>query len=220
FKNWNWSTLSCVKTREARQKQISQTIGEYLTSSLPVLTGYVAIAPPPVAVNNYDGTAGGTVTCQPGSTYSAAAFNCVNSEGDITSPTSIGSSATNGTIAAAAASYEGTGTNVGSSVDYGNKACAYAVNQVLGLSGVPSIDGNSVQLMKDELDGGRGVPVSAGDARAGDIVVWKTNTVSHVGICYDANCSQVISNSSSARAFTQKSGTNFLGVQGEIYRVK
>ena len=74
--------------------------------------------------------------------------------------------------------------------------------------------------MEQELRAGRGYSVSTADAQAGDIVVWKTDTVSHVGICYNENCSQVVSNSSANATFTNISGTTFLGVPGRIYRVK
>ena len=115
-----------------------------------------------------------------------------------TSGLTAGGGAGNGDIAAAAAAYQNTNTSGGP--DGGNLACAWAVNNVLKNAGIPPIDGDSVPAMEQALAGGRGTQVQQSGAQAGDIVIL--GGMSHVGICYDANCTQVISNSSSNATFS------------------
>jgi len=169
--------------------------------------------------STYTPNVGSRTSCAAGSTYSAPneddpTGTCFNdTTGEATDPIYSASA-----IANAAASYFGANTSSGP--EGGNKACAWAVNNILKSEGIAPIDGNLVYDMEQELRAGRGYSVSTADAQAGDIVVWKTDTVSHVGICYNENCSQVVSNSSANATFTNISGTTFLGVPGRIYRVK
>lgn len=124
-----------------------------------------------------------------------------------------------GDIASAIDGYRGTFTGNGpAATEAGNKACAWAVNNVLQNAGVAPIDGLSVQSMKDELDAGRGTSVSAADAQRGDIIVWKEGRVSHVGFCDNDGCTKTISNSSGDAKFISTQRT-FGGVEGKIYRV-
>lgn len=108
----------------------------------------------------------------------------------------------------------------------GNKACAWAVNQVLQTSGVAPIDGLAVASMATQLDNGRGTPITdLSQAQKGDIIVWQgvgdnNRTVSHVGFCDNSMCTQTSSNSSSAAVFqTNPYGQVLNGVQGRVYRV-
>lgn len=105
-----------------------------------------------------------------------------------------------GDIAAAALAYQGANTSAGP--DNGNLACAWAVNNVLQSAGIAPIDGNSVYSMEQALIGGRGTGVDQYTAQAGDIVIF--GGMSHVGICENAGCTQVLSNSSSNATFTSE----------------
>jgi hypothetical protein len=127
-----------------------------------------------------------------------------------------------GNIAAAALAYRGTDTSAGP--DGGNKACAWAVNNVLASAGVAPIDGASVENMETALSSGRGSLVgtdqNTSNTQPGDIVIWKSSTFSHVGICVDSGCSQVISNSSGNASFTNVTPVNFNGSwNARIYHV-
>lgn len=122
-------------------------------------------------------------------------------------------------VCSAAAAYQGASTAAGP--DGGNKACAWAVNNVLSKAGVGSLDGASVSGMESALQSGRGVAVAQSAANCGDIVVEGSD--SHVGICLNSGCTQVISNSSSHASFTWISGPTFAPSYGtsnfRIYRV-
>jgi hypothetical protein len=105
----------------------------------------------------------------------------------------------------------------------GNLACAWAVNKVLSDAGVPPLDGDSVRQMETALQGGRGTRINQSSAQPGDIVIVTDGARAHTGICLNTGCSQVISNSSSNKSFSWKSGPDFApsygaGV-GRIYRV-
>jgi hypothetical protein len=213
----SWTTFNCTANRP-----MSGTIGDLLQQSG---VGGVSVVPTPLSGSTF-GTA-----CPDGSAPSVTENGnvCIGANGAVTPAQStancdptlgcFNNTATSGDIAAAAAAYYNTDTSAGP--DGGNKACAWAVNNILQNDGIaPLGDGVSVASMWDALQyGGRGTPVDQSSAQAGDIVVWKTDTVSHVGICYSADCSQVISNSSSRATFSNFSGTTLLGVQGRIYRV-
>jgi len=129
---------------------------------------------------------------------------------------------TYGTIADAAARFEGFVTRGIPNTDDGNKACAWAVNEIITSQGYATLgDGYTVASMRDALaNQGRGEYVPTSDAQPGDIIVWKTDRVSHIGICESEGCTSAISNSSSERAFTNRSGPVFQGVVGQVYRLK
>lgn len=109
-------------------------------------------------------------------------------------------------ICTAARNYRGTSTAAGPSG--GRLACAWAVNNVLANANVSRVDGDSVRDMESVLRGGRGARIEASAAQCGDIVLV-TGASNHVGICLNAGCSQVISNSSSRRSFSWMSGPTF-----------
>ncbi len=122
-------------------------------------------------------------------------------------------------ISTAANAYRGTSTASGPGD--GRLACAWAVNNVLRNAGVATIDGNTVLMMENILKSGRGTRINQSAAMPGDIVIEAGG--SHVGICFNSGCSQVLSNSSSKKTFTWVSGPDFKpsyssGV-GRIYRV-
>jgi len=125
----------------------------------------------------------------------------------------------NARICSAASAYQGASTAAGPAG--GNLACAWAVNNVVRAAGYSSIGGNNVQGMENALRGGRGTQVSQAQAACGDIVIEAGD--SHVGICMNAGCTQVISNSSSKAKFSWISSINFEpsyhSGNGRIYRV-
>jgi predicted chitinase len=104
----------------------------------------------------------------------------------------------------------------------GNVACAWEVNRVLAKAGIAPVDGSSVPNMVSVLESGRGQRLNASQAQPGDIVI--AHDMEHVGICMNAGCSIVQSNSSSRRSFSWRSNQNFDGFYGGanhgIYRVK
>jgi hypothetical protein len=163
-----------------------------------------------------------TYSCPSGSDFDPNSGGCQYEDGLVVVPDkpSSGTFVGNGDIAAAAAAYKGTATNLGP--DGGNLACAWAVNNVLKNAGIDPIDGNSVAGMESALKNGRGDYVLTSEARAGDIIVWKDSSagVSHVGICQTAGCTQAISNSSSRASFANVSGPTFSGVPGRVYHIK
>ena len=121
--------------------------------------------------------------------------------------------------AAAALAYQGSNTSAGP--DGGNLACAWAVNNVLAQAGIPPIDGNNfVDQMQTQLDNGRGTEVTQATAQPGDIVIENNDTMSHVGICINVGCTQVLSNSSSKATFSSISdATMGTGIAPDIYHV-
>lgn len=125
-------------------------------------------------------------------------------------------------INSAANAYIGASTANAPGTNNGRLACAWAVNQVLTNAGIAPIDGSSVQSMENTLQGGRGTLIDQSTALPGDIVIQAGD--SHVGICLNAGCTQVISNSSSNASFTFRSGPDFAPAYnsgpGRVYRVK
>ncbi len=212
----SWNTIQCVRNDlRPMNKSISEFVG-----LLPGLNTSVQ----PTTYSNYNSLySAGTVECESGSTWNQGALNCEACSGtgadrtcEITAPRSVTINS-NANIGDRAATYYGTDTSSGPGD--GRTACAWAVNNILRSEGIAPIDENLVANMESQLNGGRGTPVLPSDAQRGDIVVWKTDEVSHVGICYNANCSEVVSNSSNNHSFNNISGQVFQGVQGRIYRV-
>lgn len=121
-------------------------------------------------------------------------------------------------ISQAANRYVGTVTTAGP--QGGVLACAWAVNNILTSAGIATIDGDSVPAMEGVLQGGRGQLIDQSQGQPGDIVIQGDKM--HVGICQDAGCTRVISNSSGARSFTNdQTMTAFSrGTPSRIYRVK
>jgi hypothetical protein len=114
-----------------------------------------------------------------------------------------------GRICAAASAYRGTSTRNAPGTQNGKLACAWAVNEVLQRASIKPIGNSSVRVMESALQGGRGMRVAQGSARCGDIVLITESRGSHVGICMNAGCTSVISNSSSNRSFTWMSTPDF-----------
>jgi hypothetical protein len=82
----------------------------------------------------------------------------------------------------------------------GGKACAGAVNIVLNKAGIQSLGGDcslAVDCIENDLQSGRGEQITdRSQAKAGDIALIPS---SHVGICENDGCTQILSNSSSKR---------------------
>lgn len=144
--------------------------------------------------------------------------------GNVTGVSATGITTTGGialvNISAAANAYIGASTAAGPSG--GTKACAWAVNNVLRNAGVSTIDGDSVQAMENTLQNGRGTRIDQAVALPGDVVIEAG--AGHVGICLNAGCSRVISNSSSKASFSWTSGPDFApsysNGTGRVYRIK
>lgn len=105
----------------------------------------------------------------------------------------------------------------------GSVACAWAVNKVLAAANIAPLDGDSVRSMESALTSGRGTRVDQSSAKPGDIVIVTDGSRAHTGICLNAGCTRVVSNSSSNKSFSWVSGPDFrpsysAGV-GRIYRV-
>lgn len=122
-------------------------------------------------------------------------------------------------VCSAANAYRGSSTVAGP--DGGNKACAWAVNNVLTQGGVRSIGTSNVAQMESLLKQGRGSLIAQASATCGDIVIEAGQ--SHVGICLNAGCTQVISNSSSKKTFSWISDISFKpsysSGAGRVYRL-
>ncbi len=108
----------------------------------------------------------------------------------------------------------------------GNVACAWVVNNFFVIpAGLKAIGDNPnyVPSMETALKGGRGQLIPRGQAIPGDI--WIAPNTAHVGICTEAGCTKVLSNSSSKAKVTWlgsiSSVNRFYGSEsGErIYRV-
>lgn len=138
-----------------------------------------------------------TILCPSGYTYNGTKNVCEDEDGN-----TVGAPSSAAGIAAAANAYYGQSTASGP--DGGNLACAWAVNNILQSTGIAPIDGNSVSSMEQVLQSGRGIPEEQSVAQAGDIIIF--GGTSHVGICQNSGCTQVISNSSSNASFTNVSG--------------
>lgn len=123
-------------------------------------------------------------------------------------------------IAAANEAYRGTSTVSGP--DGGNKACAWAVNNILANAGLSKIGNNTnlVRSVEAGLQSGRGQQISQGEAVPGDLVI--SGPASHIGICVNNGCTRVLSNSSSRAAYVWESGFDYDGWYGSgsrVYRV-
>ncbi|MDE2071170.1 MAG: hypothetical protein KGI70_00335 [Patescibacteria group bacterium] len=197
----NWNTIQCNDNRPM-QSQPSDLLSQVSPVQAPIevspTPGYLAQPGGPQLV----APAGGG--CD---SYLGVCWDANNNVVD----------AKSGSIANAASLYYGTNTSAGP--DNGNLACAWAVNNVLQSAGVAPIDGASVSGMEQALENGRGTPIDTTSAQPGDIIVWKSDTVSHVGICQNAGCSSAISNSSANASFTNVSGSTLMGVPGRVYHV-
>jgi hypothetical protein len=149
--------------------------------------------------------------------------NVTNNNTNTTNPsnTPVSSGPLVAAIVNAANSYRGASTADAPGTNFGRLACAYAVNEVLKIAGVAPIDNLNVASMEQGLQGGRGTRVTQSEAQAGDIVIEAG--ASHVGICLNSGCTQVLSNSSSKASFSWTSGPDFSpsysnGI-GRFYRV-
>jgi hypothetical protein len=107
--------------------------------------------------------------------------------------------------------------------DGGNLACAWAVNRVLTNAGIPALGSNPnyVPSVEAALQGSRGTQITQSQAQAGDIVI--APGAAHIGICLNAGCTRVRSNSSSRARFAWDSDFNFGGFYGRgqsrVYRL-
>jgi hypothetical protein len=147
-------------------------------------------------------------------------------QGDVESCRSFSASAGSGDLGVriGAATQQYIGTDTSSGPDGGNKACAWAVNNILQGAGIAPVDGASVAEMQRQLQNGRGTLVGTdsnlASTQQGDIVVWKTSTMSHVGICENDGCTRVDSNSSANANFMNVTSASFNGKStAKIYRV-
>ena len=73
FRGWNWSTLDCKATRDARIKQTNKKIEDYLNSSLPNLTVYTPSITP-----------SSTYGCRANEQYAPDSNECINTETNTT----------------------------------------------------------------------------------------------------------------------------------------
>jgi hypothetical protein len=127
-----------------------------------------------------------------------------------------------GRIAQVSQQLRGMDTSAGP--DGGNLACAWAVNKVLKKATGKTIGDNTdfVPSVETALQSGEGIQVGRSKAVAGDIVI--AGNQGHIGICQNAGCTRVLSNSSSRAKFSWESDTDFGGFYGgepsRIYRVK
>jgi hypothetical protein len=127
-----------------------------------------------------------------------------------------------GRIAQVSQQMKGMDTSAGP--DGGNLACAWSVNKVLKKATGKTIGANTdyVPSVEGALQGGEGIQVGRNKAVAGDIVI--AGNQAHIGICQNAGCTRVLSNSSSRAKFSWESDTDFGGFYGgepsRIYRVK
>jgi hypothetical protein len=127
-----------------------------------------------------------------------------------------------GRIARVAQQMKGMDTSAGP--DGGNLACAWSVNKVLKQSIGKTIGSNTdyVPSVEAALQSGEGTRMGRSQAVAGDIVI--AGNQAHIGICQNAGCTRVLSNSSSRAKFLWESDTDFSGYYGSepsrVYRVK
>ncbi|OGC85929.1 hypothetical protein A3D70_00630 [Candidatus Adlerbacteria bacterium RIFCSPHIGHO2_02_FULL_54_18] len=214
----SWDKIDCRQANRpgsGAEESKTITVAEWL-SFLPPLNQTPLV---PVTVNSSYLTqpGGAQLTAPPGGGCDAGLALCWDADNNVVDPRSV-------SISNAATLYYGTDTSAGP--DGGNKACVWAVNNVLQGAGVDRIDGDSVELMEREIKyNDRGTLVgdtnNLSNTREGDIVVWKNDSISHVGICRDDGCTRVTSNSSSDKSFTTNTDAGFnRGVQSRIYRVR
>ena len=116
-------------------------------------------------------------------------------------------------VAQATRNYMNTSTRSGP--DGGNLACAWAVNNILRDAGLQKVGANTngVASVETALRNGRGTPVTAAQARPGDIVIWPAPR-SHIGIMSDNG--RVANNSSSRASF---SNMTTLPAGARVYRL-
>jgi hypothetical protein len=212
------STISAGPARSAidnYQDVLGDECDDGNTASCKKLEASLAASDPSVADtagNNYTSEQKVLLSsCRGGDFSSCDAFSKSSGSGDL-----------GARISTAAGKYDETDTSAGP--DGGNKACAWAVNNILQSAGIAPVDGNSVALMQEQLELGRGVQVgtdsSLANTKAGDIVVWKSDTMSHVGICDNDGCTKVESNSSAEAKFNTETSASFNGQStSKIYRV-
>jgi hypothetical protein len=184
----SWFTVQCVSDSQRPQ-----------TGKLgPTVSALIGGAAPPRQIPVSAPTGGVNATpvgeCAAGYTFlDGLCYSPDGGEAQAPTYSDLGSA-----IAFGATAYQGANTSAGP--DRGNLACAWAVNNVLMGQGIAAIDGNSVASMERQLQSGRGSPLDQSYASAGDLVIWGKG--SHVGICQNAGCTQVLSNSSSNASFT------------------
>ncbi|MBX4192345.1 pilin [Candidatus Parcubacteria bacterium] len=206
----NWSSIQCVSDSQRPGVGYFPTLNELLQSVLPSLAPAPSPGPVTYGGGGYlptgaDPYSGGTLTPNTDNSFAAAerSYNlsqCESGNADACA-TLQNADISRGDIAGAAAAYYGENTSEGP--DGGNKACAWAVNNILEDAGIAKIDGDSVRQMELELQRGRGDLVTDwSQSKAGDIVVF--GGMSHVGICEDNGCTNVLSNSSGKASFTSE----------------
>jgi predicted chitinase len=104
----------------------------------------------------------------------------------------------------------------------GNVACAWEVSRVLKRAGITNVSSDGVPELVNQIKATGGAQIAASQAQPGDIVI--AHDMAHVGVCMNAGCTQVLSNSSSQAAFKWQSNTNFDGYYGGasygVFRVK
>jgi len=91
----------------------------------------------------------------------------------------------------------------------GVEGCAWAVNQILQAIGLAPLGVNPLNVASVEaaLQAGRGVQITQANTMPGDLDIQ--NQDGHIGICMNAGCTTVYSNSSSNAAFVWVSGPSF-----------
>lgn len=124
---------------------------------------------------------------------------------------------------AAQASRGASSRESGAVCEYGNKACAWAINTlVLPKAGIKTIGSNPVLVASVEqaLLGGRGQLVERSQGQPGDIAIMPG---AHIGICMAAGCATILSNSSSKAKFSWDgsigSYDSFYRTTTKVYRV-
>jgi hypothetical protein len=189
FASSSWFSIRC-DTAERPGVDYPVTINQVLNSVL----GQIQVSQVPLAQQS------SAYGCEAGLEYAPDSNQCISPDGQIVKD----ASSFNNSIAARALAYYNNNTDTSLGPDGGNKACAWALNNILRDQGIAPIDGDSVYSMEQQLQGGRGLPVNPSYAREGDIVVF--GQMSHVGVCYDpgggGGCPQVLSNSSSKASFS------------------
>lgn len=104
----------------------------------------------------------------------------------------------NGKLLAAAKSNKGQSSADGPGG--GNVACAWCMNKFVFVPGIGHTIGNdAVENVVADLEKGYGVKIPNDQALAGDVVIMGDNA--HVGICLTDKGTEILSNSSSNRAF-------------------